>query len=164
MNDLPQGRPDLPPGMTGYVPPYIPQPNGPYNLPPKKTSPPANAFSIASMVMGILSVLSLCLVYFTPFFAGLAILFAILSKGYEKGMHGFSLAGIISSSIALSVDVLMIAFAFVFVFQTMQHPEQMSPEFWRTYKEMGEDFYGDSFDDMLKDMYGEDFDIDNYIK
>lgn len=124
---------------------------------------PANAFSIASMVLGILSLASLCLVYFSPVFAGLSILFALLSKGYRNKMHGYALTGIITSSIALVCSIAVWICIYIFFF-LMSEPEKLGSEFWSTYKETGEQIYGDNFDDMLKQVYGDDFNIDDYIK
>lgn len=154
-----QGNSDLPPGMTGYVP-----------LPPQRPEPerpqpqPANAFSIASLVFGILAAASLCLIYFTPFFAALSILFAVLSRGFHRKLHGLALAGILTSVTALMIEVCLVGSGVAMIVQTMQHPERLGSDFWRAYKESGEAVYGDQFDDMLREIYGEDFHIEDYIE
>ncbi|MBO5292067.1 MAG: DUF4190 domain-containing protein [Lachnospiraceae bacterium] len=149
-----QRNPDLPPGINQNLPPHY------SHVQPQA---PSNPLSVASMVLGILALASLCMIYFSPVFAGLSILFALLSKGYEKKMHGYALTGIITSSIALVLEAIIMVAMICFLFLTSE-PNQFSSAFWSTYKETGEQLYGDDFDDMLKDAFGEDFDIDQYIE
>lgn len=147
-----QGTPEFPPGM---------------NMTPPNTNNgyiPANAMSVASLVLGILSIVSLCMVYFSPIFACLSILFALLSRGSQKKLHGFSIVGIVTSVFGLAISAIIWICVFVFAFQLMSDPSRVSADFWQTYKETGERLYGEEFDDMLKQIYGEDFDIDQSIE
>lgn len=157
--DFQQPRgPGLPPD-TNHTPP----PPNTFQIKNSEPQIPVNAFSIASMVLGILSVVLLCLVYFSPMFAGLSILFALLSKGYRNKMHGYALTGVVTSVIGLVCSIALWIGIFVFVFR-MAEPGNLDSDFWRSYKETGEQIYGEDFDDMLKQIYGDDFNIDDYIK
>lgn len=152
------GRDALPPGMN-----QMPPSSYTFQTTDREPPVPSNAFSVASMVLGILSIASLCLVYFSPLFAGLSILFALLSKGYRSKLHSFALTGIVTSAIGLvcSIAVWICLIAFLFL---MAEPGRLSSEFWNTYKQTGEQIYGDDFDDMLKQIYGDDFNIDDYTE
>ena len=159
-NDLPPNFPEEP--RQNAQSPIPPGPNcNPNNqaaaLVPQATP---NGMSIASMVLGIVSVAMMCLIYFSPIFAGLSILFAILSRGYEKKMYVFAKVGIITSVCAIIIETVMIASSFALVFS---NPDAQK-EFWKSYKQTGETLYGEDFDDMMKDFFGPDFDIDKKIK
>src|SRR4051812_29962198 len=54
----PPPPPPPPPGPPGGVPPYDPTGMGGYGTPPQK---PQNAFGIAALVLGILSIICCCL-------------------------------------------------------------------------------------------------------
>ncbi|NLL80077.1 MAG: hypothetical protein GX234_09900 [Clostridiales bacterium] len=123
-----------------------------------------NSFSVVSMIFGILSLLSLCcLIYFSPLFGGLAILFALLSKGYEKEMNGNAMAGLSTGIIGLAISCIFIPLMLI-MWVFLMNSKQFSSEFWSSYKEVGERIYGEQFDDILEDTFGEDFDIDHYIE
>lgn len=72
------------------------------------TKAESNSMSLASLVFGILAVLSSFIVVLTPLFAGLAITFAWLSRG-DKHMSNQAIAGNILAviSIVVSFAVLM---------------------------------------------------------
>ncbi len=126
----------------------------------------SNAFSTAALLFGILSVASLCLLYFSPMFAGLAILFALLSKGYERKMNGYAKAGLITAVFGLTCSLTALSALFAFAFHVMSTTELTGDDsdFWRIYEQVGETMYGDRFDDLLKQQYGDDFDIEQFTK
>lgn len=63
--------------------------------------------SLASLVFGILAVLSSFIVVFTPLFAGLAITFAWLSRG-DKRMSNQAAAGNVLAVISIAVSIAVI--------------------------------------------------------
>lgn len=69
----------------------------------------SKGLSIASMVLGIVSVVMLCLWYVSIPCAILAIIFAII--GRKKGGKGMATAGLVLGIIALAIDVLIVVFA-----------------------------------------------------
>lgn len=139
-------------------------PQGPYRIAPSQgfagpKRQPANSLAAASMVLGIASIVLTCTIYLAPVLGGVAVILALLSRGSGKKLHGCAVAGIITAAIAIVLDLCIIAVSFTLVFT---NPD-MKREFWRSYKEMGEELYGDQFDDILKEVFGEDFDIDEQI-
>lgn len=70
----------------------------------------SKGLSIASMVLGIVSVVMLCLYYISIPCAILAIIFAIV--GRKKGGKGMATAGLVLGIIALAIDIVIVV-AFV---------------------------------------------------
>lgn len=66
-----------------------------------------NGFAVASLVLGILSILLCCTVCFSISMGALSILFAILSKRRGTPMSGMSIAGIILSCVAILLSIAM---------------------------------------------------------
>lgn len=84
-----------------YQPKYSPDPNLP-------VSEGSRAFATASLVMGILSILSVCCFPLLPFlFAGLGILFSCLSKG-PHSRSGPAKAGMAVSSGSFAVMTALV--------------------------------------------------------
>jgi len=69
---------------------------------------PPNHMAAASLVMGILGLLGCCCCYGGFLFGGLGILFALLSRT-EKHFEGQAKAGLILSSIAMALSLLVLA-------------------------------------------------------
>lgn len=114
---------------------------------------PSQAFGIASLVLGILSLLcfySCCNIL--P--AVLAIIFGIVQLAMNKSGKGMAIAGIITSILSV---VLLIAFYAMFMFstdfQSMLDEELKNPDLYEYYN---------YYDDLLPDDYNleEDFDFD----
>lgn len=128
--------------------------NNPYNTMPNR--PPMrsnNGMAIASLVMGVLSIVLLCC-GFSYFFGALGILFAILSRKngpmdpQAKVGLGLSIGGTV-------VGLLMILFV---LFGSTEYSDFMQ-EYERFYNEYEDDY--DSYDDpYYDDYYGEDFYFD----
>lgn len=74
----------------------------------------STGFTIAALVLGILSIATCCCIYSALPFGALAILFALLSRGGEMKMNDRALAGlglgIAGLVIAVAVFVLMFIF------------------------------------------------------
>lgn len=62
--------------------------------------------SLASLVVGIVGIVTSCCLYGGLIFGSLGILFALLSRTEEK-FEKYAKAGLITSSIALGITVLM---------------------------------------------------------
>lgn len=106
-----------------------------------------NAMAIASLVMGILAIITLCTVYLPLVFGSLSIIFAILSKGDHRHMSGFSYAGIITSVTGIVLSVVTIIAALFMLFT--------NPDFYQEYKKQLNDIftqqYGISYDEWMEE-------------
>lgn len=69
----------------------------------------SKGLSIASMVLGIVALVMLCVYYISIPCAILAIIFAII--GRKKGAQGMATAGLVLGIIALAFDILIVIFA-----------------------------------------------------
>ena len=110
--------------------------------PPRK-----NSFIAASVLMGILSLVSLCTVIGPMIFGSLGIIFAVLAhrKGEKPGSD--ELLGIITSSIGVGFSVILMIGALAMVPSMLNDPE------YREYlNQMSEQMYGETFDEMLEEM------------
>jgi hypothetical protein len=69
--------------------------------------PAQNNMALASLVMGILGIITSCCCYGGLIFGSLGILFALLSKTEDR-FEGYAKAGLITSSIAFVLVVLVV--------------------------------------------------------
>lgn len=67
----------------------------------------SSGLSIASMVLGIISIVLFCIYYVSIPCAILAIIFGVI--GRKKGGKGMAIAGLVLGIIALSLDILAVA-------------------------------------------------------
>lgn len=106
---------------------------------------PKNAMSTAAMIMGILTIVTtiMCTVYIPFITCGLAILFAILSKGKQRQMNGSARTGISTGIIGICLNILLIGTA-LYMYTTV-------PEIHEQANTIFEQRYGISIDDL----YGE---------
>lgn len=75
----------------------------------EKSKPPApNGLASAALIFGIISLCSSCCFYFSLPAAGLSILFALLSKGYETKMTGRAKMGAALSIAAIILSILLL--------------------------------------------------------
>ena len=65
-----------------------------------------SAFSIASLVLGILAIILFCVYYISLLCAILAIIFGAIGK--SKGGRGMAVAGLVLGIISVALDVLVI--------------------------------------------------------
>lgn len=76
----------------------------------EKPQPAApNGLASAALVFGIISLCSSCCFYFSLPAAGLSILFALLSKGYETKMTGRAKMGAALSIAAIILSIILLA-------------------------------------------------------
>lgn len=115
--------------------------------------PKKNAFSNASMFLGIAALLSVATILFPIPLAALGILFACLShrKGQKRDLS--CIVGLIASTVALLLSTVTIT-----VSMSMLPTMLKDPEYRKQLDAMTEQLYGDSFDDMIEDLYGIDID------
>lgn len=99
-----QQPPYTPP--QGYAPPY-------YTAPPQYPYPPqpvrrTNGLAVASMVLGIVSIVFFYALFFSVIMGGMALIFGICSRKGDDKMSGMAVAGIVCGSIGLVLGLLMI--------------------------------------------------------
>lgn len=68
---------------------------------------PQSNMALASLVMGILGIITACCIYGGIIFGSLGILFALLSKTEDR-FEGYAKAGLVTSSIAIVLVVLLL--------------------------------------------------------
>lgn len=83
----------------------------------------SKGLSIASMVLGIVALVMLCVYYISIPCAILAIIFAII--GRKKGGKGMATAGLVLGIIALAFDILIVIFAIGVVSEIMSAASMM---------------------------------------
>ncbi len=107
---------------------------------------PANGFARASMILGLLSIVTafMLTIYFPFVLGSLAIILALLSKGYQSKLHPNAKTAIATAIVGLSLNICLIAGSFILVFSVKEYREQFDTIF--------EQVYGESFDDALDDM------------
>lgn len=120
------------------------------SYPPIQKSP-ADGLITAAMVLGIAAIISAVLmtVYFPFILGGIAIILAILSKGYGNKMHSKAKTGIICAIIGITFNLFIVIGSLYTVFS--------NPTVFREFDAIYEQFYGESFTDMYKELTGEDF-------
>lgn len=140
---------------NGQIPPWQNSNSGvpPYYAPP--TRHPGSGFATASMVLGILAILSAFTgTVFPPLICGgLSVILALLSKGNDRAMLPNAKVGVLTAVLGLVVNVLIVASAFLLLFT---NPD-MQKEFHDQLNYYYEYFYGESFDDAwdeMEDIYG----------
>lgn len=125
------------------VPPAVPMPPSPYDMPPvlpKQGDPAKNWMGITGMVLGILSILLCCLWYLSLIFGLGGLIFGIL--GMKSQQRGMSVAGIVTGAIGLLLGLFILIF-YVAI--------SNSPSYNHWYNEFYDDFfksYSDYFDDL----------------
>ena len=72
----------------------------------------ANALSVASLILGILSI-PLSLIFIGIVFAGLAVTLALLSRGDQR-MSGTAIAGLVCGLVGIGLLMLICVAAFLF--------------------------------------------------
>ena len=115
--------------------------------------PPANGFATASLVLGILALVSVFTFTVIPpfFFGSLSIIFGILSKHSSRKMSSKALTGTITSSCAFVANIAVCIVSFFVVFSN----PQATQEYWNTVNEMYEQMTGMSMEEILE-SYGID--------
>ncbi len=110
---------------------------------------PANSLAVAAMSLSIIALILAftCTIYPTLVLGGLAIILALLSKGYDTKMHAYSLTGIIIASASIFLNIVIIASVLVLLFSPYANPE-----YRKEFDSLYEKIYGESFDDSLQNI------------
>ena len=119
--------------------------------------PPKNALSIASLIIGIIALATFWTIIGGIVLGSLAIILAVLSKGYYKKMNGTAKGGFITGLIALIIEAAIYIFAIVALIIAGAN-YKVAPSIY-DYNEY--DYYdGYDYDDFDYDDY--EFDYDDY--
>jgi len=89
---------------------YYSQPNQPY-MPPEQEPKPGAGMSVASMVLGIVSIVLCCFWYIGVICAVIGLVLGIVSIKKGPSGKGMAIAGIILSCITLLLVILILAFS-----------------------------------------------------
>ncbi len=112
-----------------------------------------NSFRIASMIFGILALLSICTAILPLPFGAAAILFAVLGHRRGKQLDAMSLTGVLTGAAGMAISIMLFAMTF------MMLPTMLKDEAYREQlNTMSESMYGITFDEMLEEGYGIDLD------
>lgn len=121
----------------------------------RQTSPAMrrNPFTIASMVLGICSLLTTCTAILPLPLGALGILFAVLSYRKGRRMDSMAVTGIATSCLGLAFSVVIFGVAF-----SMMPAMLRSQEYRDMLNRYSESMYGESYDDLFERAYGIDLD------
>lgn len=126
--------------------------NQQYNPPLRN---PGMAMATASLFLGLASFFMSMTVLFSLIFGGLAILFALLSKGYGKKMISQAKIGLVCGIGGLAATCFLIASS---VSMLLANPDilveigkQYDTAIEEVYGQPTEEIYGTSFEDMMTD-------------
>lgn len=133
------------------VPPY---PNNNSGYPPYYTRParhPGSSFATASMVLGILAIVTAFLgtVYPPLVFGGLAVILGLLSKGNDKAMLPNARVGVLTAVLGIVINIIVVSVSFYVIFATPNGRQ----EFHDQLNQYSEYLYGESFDEMWDELY-----------
>lgn len=125
--------------------------NSPYYNQPTHSPYRKELFSIASMVLGLLSLFSACTGIFPIPLGCLSILFAVLAFRKGKAKNPMAISGLVLSIIGVVSGVLLTIYSFILLPQTMK-----DPVFRQQMDVMTSQLYGMSFEELMKEYYGVD--------
>lgn len=118
---------------------------GSYNNADYPVRQKTSGFAIASLVLGIVSIVTCCFGIFSIPLGSLSILFAILSRRKGTGMPGMSIAGICTSIFGMLLGGFLLFYAFEGLY---------NPDFREKYLDpIYEDAYGMDFEEFME-RYG----------
>lgn len=121
----------------------------------RQTSPAArrNPFTIASLVLGVCSLLTVCTAVLPLPLGALGVLFAILSYRKGRRMDTMAVTGLATSCLGLAFSIVIYGTVLSMLPAMMRDPQ---------YREMlnrySESMYGESYDDLFERAYGIDLD------
>ena len=106
----------------------------------------ANSMATAANILGIATIVTtiMCTVYLPFITGGLAILFAILSKGSARQMSRPAKTGVTAGIIGLAMNILLIAMVWI-VYTT-------NPEIHQQVNDIFEQRYGITIDEMIDEL------------
>ncbi len=112
-----------------------------------------NAFSTASLLLGIFALLTLTTIILPLPLAALGMLFASLAhkKGQKREVP--CLIGLITSIAAMAISIFTLVASLAMIPTMLK-----TPEYRQQLDMMSKQIYGEEFDDMIEDLYGIDID------
>ena len=118
--------------------------NNENNTPPAKPFP--NVFALFARSLGAFSVFCAVLGIFIGAFicGGLAIILAVLSKGYNTKMEKNAVIGLVAGIIGIVLQICTLIFSFYSVIHV--------PEFREQFNSLYEQMYGEPMDDSINEM------------
>ncbi|MDO4293028.1 MAG: hypothetical protein Q4C65_07320 [Eubacteriales bacterium] len=119
--------------------------------------PARNGFATASIVLGVIALVSTFSMTLIPaFFCGaLSVMLGLLSRGNSRTMSGNALAGVAVSVCAIVINAALFVFSFYIVFSS---PESRA-QYWGMVNETYEQLTGMTADEIL-----ENYGIERYFK
>lgn len=114
--------------------------------------PQHNGMEAASLILGILSLISSLFFYVSIPFGAMGVLFALLSKGKEKRTSGRARAGLLVSATGLLLSLILTVVIFFSARDLMA-----TPEFQQILEEYMEYYYGDEESEDIDDFLDEFF-------
>lgn len=123
--------------------------------------PGNNGFAFAALILGVSALFSICTVYLPLILGSLAIIFALLSKGYGKKMATTAKIGFISaitglSSILALIGVVLASLWLLFATctdqQLLQYAKQLDQTFESQMGQSVEDTVGTSYEEMISQL------------
>lgn len=112
-----------------------------------------NSFAQASLILGILSIVTAFLgTVYPPFIlASLAVLLAVLSKGASRHMSGSAKGGFVLAFVGIAANLAVVGTT-LYLFATVP---QMREQLHEQLNQTSELFYGQDFDSLLEESgYG----------
>ena len=148
--------------------PGQPEDDTPAGQPYSRKKEPANSLAVASMVLGILALITIFTVYLPIILGSLSIILALLSRGGSLKMHNNAHSGVVTSSIALGCDAAIFIMAFALIFgmpdffekmygmsyqEMMEQMEDGTLDYEELYNNIYENTYNNMYEDTYEDLY-----------
>lgn len=103
-----------------------------------------NGMATAALVLGILAIVSLCCIYGSYIFGGIAITLGLLSRGKDRKLSTNALIGVILSIVGMVISTIIITLYVIFFMASGAI-----------------DTYIQEYESIYEDIYGEDFPFDS---
>lgn len=129
--------------------------NNYYNQSVSKLTNPGLTMAVISLFLGIASIFSMLTVFLPLAFGGLAIVFALLSKGYGKKMAAQAKAGLICGLGGILITAVVFISSFAMLFSNPDLLVTIGQQYDAICEDMygqpAEDLFGFSFEDVMED-------------
>ncbi|MFA9377727.1 MAG: hypothetical protein ACERKZ_13345 [Lachnotalea sp.] len=110
-----------------------------------------NRMASASLVLGILAIVSICCIYGSYIFGGIAITLALLSRDSKSKLSSNALIGMILSIVGMIVSTVIIVVSCIAFFSSYSSID----DFMKDYESYYESIYGDE-NPFNSDIFNED--------
>lgn len=128
--------------------------NNYYNQPVSKLTNPGLTMAVASLFLGVASLFTVLTVFLPLAFGGLAVLLAVLSKGFGKKMAIQAKTGFICGLAGVSATVVIFISSVAMLFSKpdmlVEIGQQYDAVCEDVYGQSSEDLFGFSFEDMME--------------